>query len=164
MQSPDTISCKGTSAFRTIIILATLSGQTTKITDIRSDEENDEIGLRDYEVEFLKLIESVTNGSFIEINDTGTTILYKPGIIYGGEVQFRCPMSRTIGYYLEMMLALAPFAKFPFQLTLFGITNGFEDPSVKIVYSFLLYCILFYCVGGYYTISGTFFITIFWYQ
>ena len=47
--------------------------------DIRADEENP--GLRDYELSLLKLIEKITNGCDININKTGTRLILKPGIV-----------------------------------------------------------------------------------
>lgn len=60
----------------------------------------------------------------------GTAILLKPGIIFGGVLQHDCPKSRSIGYFLEPIIMLAPFAKRPVQLTLKGITTDEHDLSV----------------------------------
>lgn len=38
---------------------------------------------------------------------------------------------RSIGYYLEGLVCLAPFAKKPFNVTLSGITNDERDISVR---------------------------------
>ena len=61
----------------------------------------------------------------------GTAILLKPGIIAGGPVTHECPLSRSIGYFLEPVIMLAPFAKKPLQLTLRGITTDDNDLSVS---------------------------------
>ncbi len=61
----------------------------------------------------------------------GTAILLKPGIIAGGSVTHDCPLSRSIGYFLEPVVMLAPFAKKPMQLTLRGITSDDRDLSVR---------------------------------
>ncbi|CAG8460873.1 10022_t:CDS:2 [Ambispora gerdemannii] len=103
-------------------------GRTVKIDKIRSDDENP--GLRDFEASFLRLLEKVTNGSVIEISYTGTSVLYKPGVIIGGKISHDCGTARAIGYYLEQMIAIAPFAKSPFNLTLSGITNDNVDVSI----------------------------------
>ena len=47
-------------------------------------DEQDAPGLRDFEASFLRLIDKITNGCQIEINDTGTKMRYKPGMIIGG--------------------------------------------------------------------------------
>ncbi|KAG9287342.1 hypothetical protein G9A89_023713 [Geosiphon pyriformis] len=121
----------GHNYFRQRLIMATLSGKTVKIDKIRSDETDP--GLQDFETNFLRLLEKVTNGSVIEISYTGTTIVYKPGIITGGKVFHDCDTSRSIGYYLEPMVAIAPFAKTPFDLTLTGITNDNTDITVDTI-------------------------------
>jgi RNA 3'-terminal phosphate cyclase-like protein len=102
----------------------------------------------DFEASFLRLLEKVTNGCKIVINVTGklplrfgsllrhsagTAISYKPGVIIGGKVSHDCGTARSIGYFLEAMIALAPFSKTPFQLTFVGITNGEGDLSVRLV-------------------------------
>ncbi|GBC04694.1 hypothetical protein RclHR1_05810006 [Rhizophagus clarus] len=118
----------GHGYLRQRLILATLSGQIVKIDKIRS--EDDDPGLRDFEASFLRLLEKVTNGSTIEINYSGTAILYKPGVITGGKIYHECGTSRAIGYFLEPLIALAPFGKQAFDLTLTGITNDNTDISV----------------------------------
>lgn len=62
----------GSAFFRQRILLATLSGKPIKIEHIRSDDENP--GLRDFEIQFLKLVEKLTNGSSVEINYTGINV------------------------------------------------------------------------------------------
>ena len=116
----------------------------------------------EFEANFLKLIDMLTDGSRIEVNESGThvcvlhvyihvcacviynvymyvclythalgTILYyKPGILIGGNITHDCNMSRSIGYYLEPIIMLAPFMTKPISVTMKGITNGPTDPSV----------------------------------
>lgn len=96
----------------------------------------------------MRLLEKVTNGTIIEISVTGaftdsiflwgstngllgTAILLKPGIISGGVLSHDCPTSRSIGYFLEPIIQLAPFAKQPVQLTLKGVTTDENDLSVR---------------------------------
>ncbi|KAI9296867.1 18S rRNA biogenesis protein [Neoconidiobolus thromboides FSU 785] len=122
---------EGHVGFRQRLIMATISGKAIKIEKIRSDDDNP--GLRDFEANFLRLLEKVTNGSLIEINYTGTAILYKPGIIVGGKIEHDCGLTRSIGYFLESMVMLAPFSKLPFVLTLQGITNDNLDISVDLL-------------------------------
>ncbi|KAN0140996.1 RNA 3'-terminal phosphate cyclase/enolpyruvate transferase [Lactarius tabidus] len=117
--------------FRHSVALAILSGKPIKIDTIRPGDKNP--GLRDYEVSLLRLIEKVTNGTVIEISLTGTAILVKPGIIAGGLVTHECPTSRSIGYFLEPIVMLAPFSKKPLSLTLRGITSDDNDLSVDLI-------------------------------
>ncbi len=60
---------RGSSCFRLRIALATLSGRAIRIDDIRANSETP--GLRDFEACFLRLIEKITNGCVVEINETG---------------------------------------------------------------------------------------------
>ena len=41
-------------------------------------------GLRDYEASLLRLLDKLTNGMAVEINESGTALKYKPGIVTGG--------------------------------------------------------------------------------
>ncbi|KAL1917747.1 uncharacterized protein VTP21DRAFT_3581 [Calcarisporiella thermophila] len=127
---------EGYNYFRQRLILATLSGRIVRIDKIRSDDDNP--GLNEHEASFLRLIEKVTNGSTIEISYTGTTVVYKPGIIAGGKITHDCGTSRAIGYFLEPLIVLAPFSKMPFVLTLTGITNDNTDISVDTIRTVLL--------------------------
>jgi RNA 3'-terminal phosphate cyclase-like protein len=51
------------------IILSILSGKSIRVDAIRSDDVH--VGLREYEINLLRLVEKVTNGSTIEISVTG---------------------------------------------------------------------------------------------
>lgn len=42
-----------------------------------------------------------------------------------------CSTQRSIGYYLEALLLLAPFMKSPLKATLRGVTNDPVDPTVR---------------------------------
>lgn len=121
----------GHEDFRLRIVLSTLSGRSVKITGIRSEDL--EPGLRDYEVSFLRLIEQLTNGSLIEISYTGTTIIYKPGLLIGGTHTHTCPLTRGIGYFIEPVLLLAPFGKKATNITFHGITSSSTDLGVDTI-------------------------------
>ena len=64
----------------------------------------------------------------------GTSITYKPGLLYGGAIEHQCSCQRSIGYYLEGIICLAPFCKKPISLKLTGVTNDDTDPSVSVYY------------------------------
>ncbi|XP_038660348.1 RNA 3'-terminal phosphate cyclase-like protein isoform X1 [Scyliorhinus canicula] len=119
---------EGAGFLRMRLSLAALSGRAVRITGIRSQELNP--GLRDFEASFIRLMDKVTNGSRIEINETGTTLYYQPGILLGGKIEHDCHPQRSIGYYLEALLYLAPFMKRPLKAILKGVTNDQTDPSV----------------------------------
>jgi RNA 3'-terminal phosphate cyclase-like protein len=65
-------------------------------------------------------------------------VTFYPGAILGGKIYHECPTSRAIGYFLEPVLALAPFAKVPVDATFTGITNDNIDPSVDIIRTCML--------------------------
>ncbi|KAN0061133.1 hypothetical protein ACQY0O_006868 [Thecaphora frezii] len=110
----------GHSYFRQRLVLSILSGRPVRIDSIRPDASSP--GLRDFEASFLRLIEKVTNGSHVEISYTGTSVLLRPGAIAGGNVVHDCPLSRSVGYFAEWIVVLAPFAKKELALTLRGLT------------------------------------------
>ncbi|SJX64087.1 related to RCL1-RNA terminal phosphate cyclase-like protein [Sporisorium reilianum f. sp. reilianum] len=117
--------------FRQRLVLSLLSQRPVRIDSIRPDSSSP--GIRDFEANFLRLIEKVTNGSHVEISYTGTSVLLKPGIIAGGKVAHDCSLTRGIGYWLEWMLVLAPFAKKELSLTLRGVTNMDGDLGVDTI-------------------------------
>uniref|UniRef100_A0AAR2J697 RNA 3'-terminal phosphate cyclase-like protein n=1 Tax=Pygocentrus nattereri TaxID=42514 RepID=A0AAR2J697_PYGNA len=121
----------GCNFLRQRLVLSTLSGKRVKIRNIRS--RDDEPGLRDFEASFIRLLDKVTNGSRIEINQTGTALFYQPGLLCGGSVEHECNVQRSIGYYLEALIMLAPFMKNPLKAILKGVTNDPIDPSVDLL-------------------------------
>ena len=61
----------------------------------------------------------------------GTMLFYKPGLLAGGPVEHVCNPQRSVGYYLEAVVMLAPFCKKPLRLNLKGVTNDRYDPTVR---------------------------------
>lgn len=47
-------------------------------------------------------------------------------------MEHECNPQRSIGYYLEALLMLAPFMKNPLKANLRGVTNDPIDPSVSL--------------------------------
>lgn len=86
---------KGSSFLRQKLILSILSGKTVQITDIRTLD--DEPGLRDYEISLLKLLDKITNGTFVELNETGTAVFFRPGLLLGGTFEHDCSIERGLG-------------------------------------------------------------------
>ncbi|ODN72975.1 18S rRNA biogenesis protein RCL1 [Cryptococcus amylolentus CBS 6039] len=119
--SKDILRFTGHRHLRQRILLAVLSGKSIRIDAIRSDDVH--VGLRDYEVNLLRLVEKVTNGSTVEISLTGTSFLFHPGLLPGGSFTHTCHIGRSIGYYLEVLVPLAPFCKKPFNINLYGVTG-----------------------------------------
>lgn len=126
--STSIITLHGHQDFTLRLVLATLSGKPLRISKIRPDDL--EPGLKDYEVSFLRLLEAVTNGSVIEISYTGTTVIFRPGIIIGGSHTHKCPNSRALGYFIEPLLLLGPFAKKAMNITFQGVTSNQVDIGV----------------------------------
>ncbi len=127
----DTLKLRGAAQFRQRIALATLAGRAIRIEDIRYQDEKP--GLRPEEANFLRLIEKLTNGCTIEINETGTSLFYRPGVLafsHPGELRHDCGSARSVGYFLEGIVPLAPFGKRPLHVTLYGITNDERDQCV----------------------------------
>jgi len=78
------------------------------------------------------LIDKITNGSKIEIDVVGTKLFFKPGMLTGGKIKHDCPNSRSIGYYLEALILLAPFGKEPLNIVLNGITNHMDNLDISV--------------------------------
>ncbi|XP_021759393.1 probable RNA 3'-terminal phosphate cyclase-like protein [Chenopodium quinoa] len=120
---------QGSQNLRLRLLLSTLSSTPILIDDIRSNETIP--GLRPHEISLLRLIEKVCDDCHVEINETGTKLKYKPGIIMGGKfLTHNCGLSRSIGYFLEPLLVLGLFGKKPLSIRLKGITNDSKDTSI----------------------------------
>jgi len=127
------------------LVLATFTGRPIRITQIRSSSPTAP-GLAPHEVSFLRLLESITNGSHIEFSYTGTSLLYKPGLItgsaagygaQGGVIRHELPAecSRGASYFLIPICLLAPFGKAPMNVLLAGpgvITSSTETGDVSV--------------------------------
>eukprot|EP00443_Scrippsiella_acuminata_P029810 CAMPEP_0115254444 /NCGR_PEP_ID=MMETSP0270-20121206/45197_1 /TAXON_ID=71861 /ORGANISM="Scrippsiella trochoidea, Strain CCMP3099" /LENGTH=398 /DNA_ID=CAMNT_0002669993 /DNA_START=38 /DNA_END=1234 /DNA_ORIENTATION=+ len=119
---------RGSNFLRQRLCLATISGRAVVISDIRPRDERP--GLRDFEAAFVRLLDKLCDGSEISIDETGTTLRYRPGQILGGDgLVHNCPPSRGLTYFLEGLVMLAPLAKQPLSIRLRGLTNGGPDPS-----------------------------------
>jgi RNA 3'-terminal phosphate cyclase-like protein len=75
----------GAVQFRLRLAASLLSNRTVLIRNIRADD-TESPGLRPYEVSFLRLLDSITNGSKLEINATGTQLRFVPGILTGATI------------------------------------------------------------------------------
>uniref|UniRef100_A0A1I8ENQ2 18S rRNA biogenesis protein RCL1 n=1 Tax=Wuchereria bancrofti TaxID=6293 RepID=A0A1I8ENQ2_WUCBA len=113
---------EGCNFFRQRLAYSLLSGHSVTISEIRPYD--DEPGIRDFESKLLLLLEKITNGTRIRINQTGTEVTFSPGMITGGKLTFDCGSDRCISYYLEPLLMIAPFCKYPLNVKLQGITNA----------------------------------------
>lgn len=139
----------GCNFFRQRIALSILSGKSIEITDIRT--QSDKPGLQglyhtisvfclkntsiqhlnrvidvltEYEINLLRLVDKLTNGMNLVVNEVGTKIAFQPGLLIGGEIEHECCKHRGIGYYLELIFMLAPFFKKGMKIILRGVTNN----------------------------------------
>lgn len=141
------LTFKGSNYLKQKLILATLAGKAIKITDIRVSSG----GIQEFEVNVIRLIDKLTNGSKIKLHPSGTEIDYTPGILYGGNIEHQCCVEKSIGkiiikfsiriiininellisgYYIDVLIAFGPFCKLPIEANLKGVTNGTDNPSV----------------------------------
>ena len=63
------LKLQGSQHFRQRLVLATLTGKTIRIDDIRAKDQDP--GLRDFEASLLRLVEKISQGCTVEINETG---------------------------------------------------------------------------------------------
>ncbi|MCJ1252637.1 hypothetical protein MMC24_000443 [Lignoscripta atroalba] len=112
------------------LILSTLTGRAIHVSQIRPSSTTNP-GLALHEISFLRLLEAVTNGSHIEISYTGTTLVYRPGLITGsapgsgasgGVIRHELPAgcTRGVSYFLIPLCLLAPFSKAPMNVLFTG--------------------------------------------
>lgn len=126
------------------LVLSTLTGRPVHISQIRSSSPT-QTGLAPHEISFLRLLESVTNGSSIQISYTGTTLTYSPGLITGtaeglgasgGVIKCILPetITRGVSWFLIPLCILAPFSKAPVNVRFEGdgvITSATETGDIS---------------------------------
>jgi RNA 3'-terminal phosphate cyclase-like protein len=126
------LTFKGSCFFRFHVTAALLSGRTITIDAIRADSETP--GINDDEASYLRLVDKLTNGTQIQINQSGTKLRFKPGVLIGGEdIEHSCGATRGIGWFIEGVLPLLLFCKLPTELRLTGVTNDCSSCSVDLV-------------------------------
>lgn len=81
------------------LILATISGKAIKVTDIRRESG----GLHEFEINLIRLIDKLTNGTQIKLAPSGTELEFTPGILHGGRIDHQCCVEKSIG---ELKFAL----------------------------------------------------------
>jgi RNA 3'-terminal phosphate cyclase-like protein len=119
----------GCTSFRQRITSSLLSGKSLKIDKIRGDDENP--GLHDFEASFLHLVNELTDGTSIEINEIGTALKFRPGVLMGGtDIEHDCGTMRSIGWFIEGLIPLAIFCKSRVEIKFTGVTNDAANISV----------------------------------
>lgn len=121
-------SYEGQNYFKQRIICSLLSRNPVRITRFRHPK-----GIQPFEQSLLALVEKITVETKIEIHPKGTELFFEPGMLQGGEITHDCDLDRGIGYYLELLIAVAFFCKEPIKATLSGITNSKESTSVDYI-------------------------------
>ncbi|EWC48019.1 hypothetical protein DRE_02598 [Drechslerella stenobrocha 248] len=131
--APQALAFTTSASLRHRLVQATLTGKPIKITSIRPTSLTP--GLLPHEVSFLRLLDSLTNGGVFQISETGTTLLYKPGLIGHTPSPNSATSSaskiikheisaessaRGVTYFLEPACILAPFSKSPFHVVFCG--------------------------------------------
>ncbi len=104
------LTYSGSNYLKQRLVLATLSGKAVQIKNIRS--EHDAPGLRDYEASLIRLLDKITNGTKIEITESGTTLYYRPGLLDGGSVQHNCNVERGIGKFCNFAHSMTTHDKY----------------------------------------------------
>jgi RNA 3'-terminal phosphate cyclase-like protein len=126
------------------LVLSTLTGRPVHISQIRPSSPT-QTGLAPHEISFLRLLESITNGSSIQISYTGTALTYSPGLITGsveglgasgGVIKCILPdtITRGVSWFLIPLCVLAPFSKAPVNVRLEGegvITSATETGDIS---------------------------------
>ena len=105
----------------------------TQIQDF--EVRNGRLIILEYEVLFLKLIQTVTNGTVVGISATGTELSFSPGAILGGSFTFDCGLERSIPYFLEALMCMLPLSKLPTRIVLTGITSDNYSASIDTIRS-----------------------------
>lgn len=125
-----TLHFTGASYLRQRLVLSLLSGRPVRISEIRSNDVAP--GLCAAEVSFVRLLDKLTTGSAIHINDTGTVLVLKPGQLTPprGVLTHACHTSRALSYYARPLLALGPYCSRPLRAVLRGVTHGPADAAV----------------------------------
>ena len=122
---------EGSNLFRLKIAYSFILNRPIKFSNIRAESANP--GMTQYEINFLRLVSEISNGTKININQTGTGFTLIPGTItnnYGDELVFECDKSRCITYYAEGLIPICLFGKESLHIKLKGITNNLIDNSV----------------------------------
>ncbi|KAJ9625050.1 hypothetical protein H2203_005002 [Taxawa tesnikishii (nom. ined.)] len=135
----------GSTQMTSRLVLATLTGRSIRISNIRASSHTNP-GLAPHEVSFLRLLDSLTNGSAIEFSMTGTTLVYRPGLIVGsaagygasgGVIRHELPKEcvRGVSWFLIPLCMLAPFAKAQIRVLFTGpgvITSATDRGDVSV--------------------------------
>lgn len=127
----DTVEFEGAENFRLRIVFSILSGRKIVIRGIRSGET--EPGLREHEILFLRLIDTISNGSEMTILYTGTELKFLPGNVEEGEYEHKCVGECGIGYFMESIMYLSSFSSGKLKIIFTGKTIVEGRDSVEMI-------------------------------
>ncbi|KAJ9648318.1 hypothetical protein H2199_001172 [Coniosporium tulheliwenetii] len=97
--SPPPLRFTGSKYLVQRLVLSTLTGRPIRISQIRSNSTTSP-GLLPHEISFLRLLDTITNGSLIEFSMTGTTLLYRPGLLTGSAQGYGADTSGVLKHEL----------------------------------------------------------------
>ncbi|KAI3378362.1 hypothetical protein SNEBB_004613 [Seison nebaliae] len=124
------INYSGEESFRQRLILSSLFRRPIIIQNIRCNSD-DFIGLKNYEMKLLVIIDELSNGSQIEVNKSGTRIVYFPGSLCGGNIEVDLRDSeRSVGYFIEFLFPLCVFSSSSVKCNFINcVTHDNIDPT-----------------------------------
>jgi RNA 3'-terminal phosphate cyclase-like protein len=143
--APDYLRFTTHHCFTHRLALSILTGKPIHISQIRTSSPTHP-GLAPQEISFLRLLDSLTNGSLLQISYTGTILTYQPGLLVGSVaglgassevVSCRLPAEnrRGVSWFLIPLCLLAPFAKQAVNVRFEGdgcITSATETGDVSV--------------------------------
>lgn len=88
------LNFRGSQHLRQRLVCSTISGKAICIRDIRARDQNP--GVRDYEASLLRLLEKITNGCVVEINETGALRL--PALTVGSVTDSVSAIDTSVAY------------------------------------------------------------------
>jgi RNA 3'-terminal phosphate cyclase-like protein len=122
------IRVKGRVNFRYRLLLAIFTGK--QILFDFSEETNTCKLLKPNEISLLRLLDRITSGTVLQLDESQRLVTIQPGVLIGGKIAHECSNCRGITYYLEFLALLAPYCKRPLEATLTGVTAHPLDMTV----------------------------------
>ncbi|EME29710.1 RNA 3'-terminal phosphate cyclase-like protein [Galdieria sulphuraria] len=114
--------------FRYRLLLALFTGK--QIVFDFSEEPNHSQLLKPNEISLLRLLDRITSGTQLQLDEAQCLVTIQPGVLIGGNVTHQCSTCRGLTYYLEFLALLAPYCKRTLEATLTGVTAHPLDTSV----------------------------------
>ncbi|GAB7354120.1 hypothetical protein MBLNU459_g4684t1 [Dothideomycetes sp. NU459] len=143
--SPAPLRFSGAAHLPSRLVVSTLTGRPVRIAEIRTNSPT-KPGLAPHEVSFVRLLDTITNGSAIKFSMTGTELDYRPGLIVGsaagygasgGVLKHELPKecTRGVSWFLIPLCLLAAFSKAKVNVIFTGpgvITSATEKGDVSV--------------------------------